>query len=157
MDLVGPARHVLFCVLPYSLVYRGSIITVPSKILDYFRHAFAVNDASSHPDAVELAAADAVCQAIFRRGMTLPAMVFLESMRPLNYVSSQTMHFFSPFATAVMDASAYEAFARFLERRDSVDWLCRRLEELEKCGGTPISGEPETPPPAETPAERKAH
>lgn len=106
-----------------------------SKVLQFLRHAFAVHDGEAKPGEAELAAAEQVCKAIWRRRMTVPALVFLESVRPLNYVSAQMMHFFAPFATAAMDASSYEAFARFLERRQSIDWMCRRLEELERQPG----------------------
>jgi hypothetical protein len=63
--------------------------------------------------------------------MTTPALLFLEMARPLNYLTAQTMHFFAPVVTAVVDREGYRCLAAFLERRGSVDYLCRQLEAME--------------------------
>ncbi|MFH1850870.1 MAG: hypothetical protein ABIA75_00850 [Candidatus Neomarinimicrobiota bacterium] len=74
---------------------------------------------------------DKVCREVVRRHMTTPALVFLESFRPLSYIGSQLMHFFQPIVSAVLTSGNYELFARFLEQRNSVDYLCRRIEFFE--------------------------
>jgi hypothetical protein len=62
--------------------------------------------------------------------MTTPAILFLETVRPLNYVSSQVLQFFRPVLSVVADPAACRDLAEFLEHRGSVDFLCRRIEEL---------------------------
>ena len=37
------------------------------------------------------------------RGMTIPAILFLESVKPLNYISSQAMVFFEPMVQSVFN------------------------------------------------------
>ena len=41
------------------------------------------------------------------------------------------MHFFQPFISTVLSGKGYEDFSQFLEKRGSVDYLCRRINEIE--------------------------
>src|SRR5262245_54133974 len=106
--------------------------------LDWLKHAFAIEpDGPVEPNESQKAIVDRLCQQVVARGLTTPALVFLESVRPLNYVSSQTLHFFTPLLSAIADPKACQDLAEFLEHRGSVDYLCRRIEELTKnaeCG-----------------------
>ena len=102
---------------------------------DWLKHAFAIEpDGPVEPTEGQTAVIDRLCRQVVARGMTTPALVFLESVRPLNFVTSQTLTFFAPVLSAVADASACAELATFLERRGSVDYLCRRIEELEGGG-----------------------
>jgi hypothetical protein len=101
--------------------------------LDWLKHAFAIEpDGPVEPNEAQKAMVDRLCQQVVARGLVTPALVFLESVRPLNYVSSQTLHFFTPLLSAVADPQACQHVAEFLEHRGSVDYLCRRIEELAK-------------------------
>ncbi|MDZ4755755.1 MAG: hypothetical protein SGJ11_14820 [Phycisphaerae bacterium] len=96
------------------------------------RHAFAVDPPGpAIPTAAEREIIDRVLVAVVRRQMVGPAILFLESSRPLNFISAQALHFFGPITSLVVDADALSAFAKFLERRGSIPWICQRLEELE--------------------------
>jgi len=98
----------------------------------WLKHAFAVEpDGPAEPTDAQQAVVHEVCRAIVRRRMTTPALMFLEMTRPLNYLAAQTMHFFAPVLTAVVDREGYRQFAEFLEHRGSVDYLCRQIEALE--------------------------
>ncbi len=68
---------------------------------------------------------------IVRRGMAQPALLFLESLRPLNSVGAQAMHFLHPFASVIVQPQAYERIAAFLERRGSIEWICRAIEDAD--------------------------
>jgi len=99
--------------------------------LDWLKHAFAIEPAGSiEPTDAQRTVIDRLCRQVVARGLATPALIFLESVRPLNYVSSQTLHFFAPVLSAVADAQACRELAEFLEHRGSVDYLCRRIEEL---------------------------
>lgn len=74
---------------------------------------------------------DRICREIVRRRLTTPALLALEVSRPLNYVGSQFLHFVRPILAVMLDTRGLEEFARFLERRGSVDTLVTRLEEAE--------------------------
>ena len=100
--------------------------------MNWLKHAFAVDrDRSVEPTDAQRAVVSRVCRAIVRRRLTTPALLFLEMVRPLNYLTAQTMHFFAPIVTAVVDRQGYECFAAFLECRGSVEYLCRQLEAME--------------------------
>src|SRR5688572_12782592 len=93
-----------------------------------WRNAFAVEPPGlAIPSDAERAIVERVLVAIVRREMAGPAILFLESVRPLNYVSAQLLHFFGPVASLVVDADGLKIFAGYLERRGSIPWICARL------------------------------
>lgn len=59
---------------------------------------------------------------------TLPAMVFLESVRPLNFVGSQAMLFFAPMVHALFAGHEYDLLQQALERRETLGYLADLLE-----------------------------
>jgi hypothetical protein len=82
-----------------------------------------------------------VALAVARRRMIAPAIVFLESLRPLSYLGSQAMLFLRPFLkdigslflrekTPDVLAEQYERVAAILERREGVEALLRALEAV---------------------------
>ena len=103
-----------------------------SRIRQWLRHAFMVEKESDFaPDEQDRALIDTVCREVVKRGMATPAILFLESTRPLNYIGSQTMTFFEPVMHAVLrHPEAWKRFARILEHRGSVEFISRRIDEL---------------------------
>ena len=71
----------------------------------------------------------------------MPATMLLEMSRPLNYLGAQALHFFTPFATILVDARAWETFAGFVERRGSVEYMIRLIDECE-AAHVPVGGDP---------------
>ena len=66
--------------------------------------------------------------------MTLPGLIVLEMTRPLNWIGAQVMHMTSPGVWAIAPKhiyGGYNDFAKFLEKRGSVEYMSRRIEELE--------------------------
>ena len=101
-------------------------------MLNWLKHAFAVEPVGPvEPSAAQAKAIDAVCREIARRGMTLPAQMVLDSSAPLSYLAGQSLRFFEPFLAAVLDPVAVHEFATFLEKRGSIDFISRRLAEIE--------------------------
>jgi len=69
---------------------------------------------------------------IVRKGMTVPAILTLETVKPLNYIGSQAMVFLEPFVQAVIrDVSGYNTFRRMMEKRENVERLLQKVEELD--------------------------
>lgn len=111
------------------------------RLRDGLRHAFAVEGrAAAIPTEEEREVLERVLGAVVRRGMARPAILLLDSMRPMNAVSAQALHFFTPIASLAVDADALRTLARYLERRGSVEWICGRLEAMD---------DGEAPPPAD--------
>jgi hypothetical protein len=82
------------------------------------------------PEQVELF--ERLAGQVAARRLTVPAVLFLESVRPLNFVGSQAMLFFAPFAHALFDPRQYDLVREALERRETIGWLCDLLEVKEE-------------------------
>ena len=108
---------------------------------DRLRHAFSTR--SGEPYAREdLELLDRVAAQVVRRRMTVPAIFFLDSCSPLNYVASQALRFFQPFLTLVFSEKDYQRLAEILERRDSPSVLISRIEEQERQHGAAPEAKP---------------
>ncbi len=71
-----------------------------------------------------------VAQQIHKRGMTTPAVFFIEMNRPLSYIGGQAVHFFSPFVNALFDSKLATEVGHLMSDRKNIDRLIDRLEEL---------------------------
>ena len=68
---------------------------------------------------------------IVNKRMTTPAILFLESVRPLNYVGSQVMVFFAPTVRIIFDLPEWDELRMILERRESIAYLLDLIEDKE--------------------------
>lgn len=80
------------------------------------------------PSPDEAALLDRLAKQVVDRRMTAPAVFFLESVRPMNFVASQAMLFFAPMVRAFFSTADYDRLQTILERRECVDWLVDRIE-----------------------------
>ncbi|MBI3326937.1 MAG: hypothetical protein HYZ81_09580 [Nitrospinae bacterium] len=101
-----------------------------AKFLAALRHAFAV-DTLRVLSAEELDLLDCVARAVVQRRMTGPALVCLESIRPLNYVSSQVMVFLEPLVGNFISTRDYKRIATTLQHRESIQVLITKIEAQE--------------------------
>ena len=85
----------------------------------------------STPSEEEAKLIERIAEAVVRRQMTVPAILFLESSKPLTFLGSQALHFFAPMVRAFLDRPEYSAAATLFEDRDKVERLLRRIEALE--------------------------
>ena len=99
------------------------------KLRHEFIHAFAVTPPVSAFSAEESALLEKVAQLIVKRGMAVPAVLFLESLGPLSFLGSQVVHGLKPFLDVVIDPVDIERLAILLERRDSIERLSTLLQE----------------------------
>jgi hypothetical protein len=60
--------------------------------------------------------------------MEIPAILTLESGRPLGFLASQAMLFFEPFARALFRLPDYRRLAALIERRETVEKLVTKIE-----------------------------
>lgn len=101
-------------------------------LLDAFKHAFAVESADPiEPTDEQRPVVERLCREIVRRRLSVPALLALEMSRPLGYLAAQAIHFLTPLIATVTDAEGHKHLAAFLERRQSVEYLCTRIEALE--------------------------
>lgn len=69
-----------------------------------------------------------IAQKVAQYGMITPAIFFLEMNKPLSYIGSQAMHFFSPIVSVLF--TSFEEYAHFFEDRQNVERLIVRLEQV---------------------------
>lgn len=79
----------------------------------------------------ELAVLEKVARKAVDRGWTVPSILFLESVKPLNYIASQALVFFEPIVQTLLNLKDYDTFRTALERRESVEVLIVKIEELD--------------------------
>ncbi len=87
-------------------------------------------------DSKELTPAEAellrkIAQKVVQWQMTVPAILFLESVKPLNYIGSQMMVFFEPFVSAIFNVTEYNLFRQMMEKRENTERLLQKIEELD--------------------------
>ena len=100
---------------------------------NWLQHAFAIEPPGpAEPTPAEREAVDWVCREVTRRDMTPAALLFLESSRPLSFVASQALHFFTPLMSLATDARVPRHLAAFLEKRGALEYISLRLEEQQE-------------------------
>ena len=104
-------------------------MSVWEKLRKEFVHAFALAPSESTFAPEDAALLEKVARLITNRGMALPALLFLESLGPLNFLGSQMLHGLRPFLELVCDAAEMERLTVILERRDSVPRLIAIIQE----------------------------
>ena len=91
-------------------------------------NAFAIDPSAEHFSESDQDLIDRLARFIAERGMTTPALLVLETGRPLNFIGSQVLAFLSPFLTLLFSSEDYDRFIRILERRGSIDRLVEAIE-----------------------------
>jgi len=72
---------------------------------------------------------DELADGIAKRRLTAAALFFLESMKPMSFVSASMMIFLRPVITTVWsDPVRWDHVTRLLEQRGAIELLLRRLE-----------------------------
>ena len=68
---------------------------------------------------------------IVDKGMTVPALFFLESTKYVSFIGSQIMVFFGPMLTSFINSEKYYNFSELLEDRDNVEFLLDEIERID--------------------------
>lgn len=102
---------------------KGRVAEKLGQLRAGLRHAFATRSESQPLSVEDVELLERVASAVVKRGMTAPATVFLESMGPMNFLGSQTLHFLTPIIECVFNTKEVEQVARLLERRDTISRL----------------------------------
>ena len=79
----------------------------------------------------EMAVIDKVAHKVVDRGWTVPSILFLESVKPLNYIASQALVFFEPIVQTVFNFRDYDNFRSALEKRETIEILIQKIEEYD--------------------------
>lgn len=71
---------------------------------------------------------DRVAARVVELRLEVPAILALESGRPLSVVAGQAMLFFEPLVQTLFGLSEYRRYAALIQRRETIEDLIRRIE-----------------------------
>ena len=120
-------------VSPFS---KGSLAQKLIGLKARVKHAFAVEPEGRPLSPEDLALLERVAAAVVERGMATPAILFLESVGPMNFLGSQCLHFFTPILELVFPQRDVERVALRLERRDTLSRLVAMIESRAGASGS---------------------
>ena len=70
-----------------------------------------------------------IAKEIVQRQLTVPAIIFLETIKPLSFLGNQVLIFANPIVSLVVQSGNYYKFVRMLEDRENVEKLTIAIEE----------------------------
>jgi len=79
----------------------------------------------------EAALIERVAKLVVDRQMAVPAVLLIESGKPLSFLGGQALRFLEPSLKALLDRPEVATAAGLLEDREKLDLLLRRIEALE--------------------------
>ncbi len=119
---------------------KGFLAQRLSGLTARIRHAFAVEPEDQPLSPEDVALLERVAATVAERGMATPAILFLESVGPMNFLGSQALHFFTPLLEVVFPQRDVERVALLLERRDTLSRLGAMIEN--RAGASRRAGPP---------------
>lgn len=73
-----------------------------------------------------------LAQKVVDRRMALPAILFLESVRPLHFIGGQFLHFMAPISGLVVGKWDLDRVGDFLEHRGAVPFVIEEIQRRDK-------------------------
>jgi len=104
---------------------------VSRGVWGWLQHAFATGpQGPCEPTPLQLDLIDKVCRWAIARRMVLPLQMALDSCVPLGTLAGQSLPVLQPWLGMVLSDAQLRELAKFLEHRDAIEYLSRRLEIL---------------------------
>ena len=72
-----------------------------------------------------------IANQIVKRKLTVPAIMFFESVKPLSFIGSQGMVFLQPLVQAFLNRREYDEITLMMESRENVEKLLLEIERQE--------------------------
>ncbi len=69
-------------------------------------------------------------QEIVKRGLTAPALLFIEMAKPINFLGSQLLVAVDPFISSILSSGDYRKFSILMEDDENVERLLQAIERL---------------------------
>src|SRR3989304_10538380 len=96
------------------------------------KESFKIESAPLTPEQEQIL--DKIAKKVVYWKMTTPAILFLESVKPMNYVGSQMLVFFEPFVQTLFKVKEYDEFIKIMEERENVERLLVKIEKFDAEG-----------------------
>ena len=110
-----------------------------SKFTDFFKNAFGTetkeSELYSEDDISPERKAELIgkfAQEIVDRRLSVPAIFFLETIKPLSFLGSQAMIFFEPIVQSIFAFKTYKEIYLLLEKRENIEYLLQEIEKREQ-------------------------
>ncbi len=109
------------------------------RFREFFRKAFAIE-----PDETQLyadediplerkrALLEKLAQEIVDRRLAVPAILFLETVKPLSFLGSQALIFIEPIVQSIFSFKSYREVTLMMENRENVELLMQEIEQRER-------------------------
>jgi len=94
-------------------------------------HAFAVPGEAPLTDGEE-AVLKRLADGIVRRGLSVPSMLLLRSLRPVEFLGGQAVAFFRPVVSLVFPQEQCGRVAELLSRRGVAERLAAEIEQCDR-------------------------
>ncbi|HEX7880104.1 MAG TPA: hypothetical protein VF720_11880 [Candidatus Eisenbacteria bacterium] len=88
-------------------------------------------DKPGEPTPADIELLETIAKAVVVRRMTVPAILFLESSRPLSFLGSQFLYFLEPIVRTFIKGDQYRRVAVLMEDRGNVERLLLAIESQE--------------------------
>jgi hypothetical protein len=103
-----------------------------SEIKKSISHAFMITDGKENISEEDMALLNKLASFIVRRRLTVPAIMFLETVRPMNFVGSSLMNFFKPTMGHLLKRFEYDRLEKMLENRCTIELLVECIQQQSK-------------------------
>jgi len=100
----------------------------PSALRRAFQNAFAIpqDDPLSQKERQWL---EGIAERVVRRGLAAPAVLLLQTAKPLSFLGSQLIVFVKPLVSMILPAADCDQAAELLSRRHSIETLLQMIEQ----------------------------
>ncbi len=99
------------------------------SFIDKLKYAFAIGYEPPRLSEEDKSAITYLAELICKRRLEVPAIMALESLRPMNFLASQVMVMLQPFVGMLTDDAFFVSCQTAFEKRDSVGFLIEYLED----------------------------
>lgn len=107
------------------------------SLRQWLGNAFAVSTPAQTLNPEDERLLERMAEAVVRRGLARPTILFLESAGPMNFLGSQVLHALAPVLSLACNTRELEQAAHLLERRDALPRLAALIEAKADSGQTP--------------------
>jgi len=101
--------------------------------------------------AEDAALLDRLAARVVESRMEVPAILALETGKPLSVLAGQAMNFFEPMVQSLLSLPDYRRWAALIERRDAIEALILRIEQRADRAHEERRPRGKTPPPGAVP------
>jgi hypothetical protein len=109
------------------------------RFTEYFRHAFAIEPDEPQlyaeveiPPERKKALIEKLAKEIVERRLAVPAIMFLETVKPLSFLGSQALIFIEPIVQSIFSFRSYRELTLMMENRENVELLMQEIEQRER-------------------------